>query len=156
MFGNIRERINIYEPYANVVEAVLTQQGNEVTVQISSRTLDLFVESITVQAIDDTGKILDENNSNAFNLLSINISDAQGTTWSEKPMSILEWKNHFKNIANSGVPFLLQKLMTYNVIFIANSFPSSPIADQFPIRVKLSFMGRKLLPAKEQINTQVI
>lgn len=125
------------QSYGGSVE--MANNTDENSFEISLPNTPFYVGDVAITIMADTGEILDENNSNAANQFTIQVTDSSGKSWFNQPISLFNFKKYSKNHNWRG--FYMPRLMKYTVEIKSVQFPATPVAGLFPVKIDVTFLG---------------
>lgn len=133
------DKVNYADPFAYSVD--ITMSGNSGVVQSSTiqmGNLPLYVADVSVSGVDSLGKVICEDNNNAVDVHSIQVTDANNKKWFAKPITLLNFKTYFNNINNRG--YVFDSKQSYTIEISSNNFPLTPVLT-YPVRYNIVFSG---------------
>lgn len=137
-YRQLMEENDYIYPYSYGDEIDVATQTTTTSFEISVGNLAFYASTISATVIDSDGKILDPNNNNDVNYLTIQITDESGNNWFKSPICIFDFQKWANNHNFKGIVLPAQK--KYTITISSAAFPAV-LAITYPLRVSVFFIG---------------
>ena len=137
----ITNAIDFSSPYSKAISSTLTSNTDTTTQDITMGNVSLYVDNIGVSAMDSAGKILDSNNTNVFDTLTIQIIDENGQSMFDNPIPLQVLQARVESKMYRG--FVMEANKKYSVNIDGTGFPAVAKCT-YPVRCDIVFSGNKL------------
>lgn len=125
-------------PYSYGDEVDVATQTTTTSFEISIGNIAFYASTISATVIDSDGKILDPQNNNDVNYLTVQITDESGNNWFKSPICIFDFQKWANNHNFKGIVLPAQK--KYTITISSAAFPATA-AVTYPLRVSVFFIG---------------